>query len=171
MNKETEVKILKCTHMFHKKCIEDWFKRSPLCPYCRCDNSWSQVITSNNKLYTLKYHICKKTNTYINSHFSRFIIFAQIFHTLNFLALLLSLHLNLQLLKGAAWLLQLVQSFFVELETEFFPVTLSLILSQIQVFFKLLRVFIFYPKNIQIETLTPNTFSTVNPQPSLNTIS
>jgi hypothetical protein len=33
--KENEKKIIKCNHIFHKECIDKWFKRSHQCPLCR----------------------------------------------------------------------------------------------------------------------------------------
>jgi hypothetical protein len=32
---ENKKKILICNHIFHKKCINDWMKIKPICPYCR----------------------------------------------------------------------------------------------------------------------------------------
>jgi len=33
--KEEDKKIIKCSHVYHEKCIEKWFKRSHKCPLCR----------------------------------------------------------------------------------------------------------------------------------------
>lgn len=30
-----DIRLLKCGHMFHKKCIKSWFKRQRNCPFCR----------------------------------------------------------------------------------------------------------------------------------------
>lgn len=32
-----EIAILKCDHLFHKNCLEEWSIRNPICPLCRCD--------------------------------------------------------------------------------------------------------------------------------------
>ena len=29
------MKMLRCKHSFHKKCIQEWMKKEPLCPLCR----------------------------------------------------------------------------------------------------------------------------------------
>lgn len=31
------VRILKCKHMYHKKCIDKWLSFSDSCPMCRCN--------------------------------------------------------------------------------------------------------------------------------------
>ena len=30
-----EIRILSCKHIYHKECIEKWFKEKKICPYCR----------------------------------------------------------------------------------------------------------------------------------------
>ena len=35
MSNEQDTVKLACNHVFHSKCIEDWFKKSTCCPYCR----------------------------------------------------------------------------------------------------------------------------------------
>ncbi len=35
LNNGEEIMYLPCTHVFHKKCIKEWFKKSSTCPYCR----------------------------------------------------------------------------------------------------------------------------------------
>lgn len=36
---EKDCMRIKCNHMFHSRCITDWFNRSPTCPICRYDLS------------------------------------------------------------------------------------------------------------------------------------
>lgn len=33
--KEEDKKIIKCSHVYHKECINKWFERSHQCPLCR----------------------------------------------------------------------------------------------------------------------------------------
>ena len=35
MYNNTDVITLECNHMFHKKCINDWFREKHDCPQCR----------------------------------------------------------------------------------------------------------------------------------------
>ena len=35
LNNGEEIMYLPCAHVFHKKCIKEWFKRSNTCPCCR----------------------------------------------------------------------------------------------------------------------------------------
>jgi len=35
--KNDELRLLLCTHTFHKECIDNWFKTSSTCPICRTD--------------------------------------------------------------------------------------------------------------------------------------
>ena len=30
-----EGKMLSCGHIYHKECIDEWFKEKKICPYCR----------------------------------------------------------------------------------------------------------------------------------------
>jgi hypothetical protein len=30
-----EGKMLSCGHIYHKECIDEWFKEKRICPYCR----------------------------------------------------------------------------------------------------------------------------------------
>tara|TARA_X000000950_G_scaffold248337_1_gene307308 strand:+ start:197 stop:436 length:240 start_codon:yes stop_codon:yes gene_type:complete len=32
---DVDKSVLKCNHMFHKECIDKWFKKSHRCPLCR----------------------------------------------------------------------------------------------------------------------------------------
>ena len=32
-------KSLSCGHVYHKKCLQEWFKKKQVCPYCRKDFS------------------------------------------------------------------------------------------------------------------------------------
>lgn len=34
-NSPMNMKMLRCKHSFHKKCIQEWMKKEPLCPLCR----------------------------------------------------------------------------------------------------------------------------------------
>ena len=34
MDNDEFIKILKCNHVFHNKCIEQWFIKSTICPIC-----------------------------------------------------------------------------------------------------------------------------------------
>ena len=34
---DSDIKIISCNHKFHEKCIDEWFKKSNKCPYCRCN--------------------------------------------------------------------------------------------------------------------------------------
>lgn len=50
-----------CGHMFHYECINKWFKKSKLCPYCRTkidNNECGFKIFNNNIMYLLRN--CKK---------------------------------------------------------------------------------------------------------------
>jgi hypothetical protein len=33
--KEEDKKIIKCSHVYHKECIDKWFERAHQCPLCR----------------------------------------------------------------------------------------------------------------------------------------
>jgi len=48
----TETEKLKCNHIFHKKCIKEWFERDNRCPLCRHENVMQKfsVHISNNPL-------------------------------------------------------------------------------------------------------------------------
>lgn len=35
INTNCDLKKLKCNHIFHKKCIDKWFKKHKKCPICR----------------------------------------------------------------------------------------------------------------------------------------
>ena len=37
-NKDEEVIKLDCRHVFHEKCLLDWFKHNRTCPMCRVEN-------------------------------------------------------------------------------------------------------------------------------------
>jgi len=34
IEKGQTIKLLKCNHIYHKSCIESWFKKKKACPYC-----------------------------------------------------------------------------------------------------------------------------------------
>lgn len=36
-DKENIRKVIMCNHLFHKKCIKVWYKKSPMCPICKQD--------------------------------------------------------------------------------------------------------------------------------------
>lgn len=33
------IQKLSCKHEFHQKCIKKWFKKSGICPLCRCEDT------------------------------------------------------------------------------------------------------------------------------------
>ncbi|KAI3862915.1 hypothetical protein MKW98_011954 [Papaver atlanticum] len=37
MNVDDHAAVLKCSHVFHEKCVEEWAERKPSCPLCRHD--------------------------------------------------------------------------------------------------------------------------------------
>jgi len=49
----TNISVLKCSHTYHKKCLNPWIKNNPLCPYCLTliNNNFQCYIINN----TLKY--------------------------------------------------------------------------------------------------------------------
>lgn len=80
----TPIRTLKCGHVFHKGCIEQWFKKYITCPYCRnceldidCFWLWLQPYNLSffnrffkYKLIINKNSIClqRKKNIYIFSY-------------------------------------------------------------------------------------------------------
>ena len=45
------ISVLKCTHIYHKKCLNPWIKHNPLCPYClTIINNNFQCYIINNRL-------------------------------------------------------------------------------------------------------------------------
>ena len=35
IKKKKTVTVLECSHVYHQKCIKEWFKQSTKCPLCR----------------------------------------------------------------------------------------------------------------------------------------
>jgi hypothetical protein len=50
----TNISVLKCSHTYHKKCLNPWIKNNPLCPYCLTliDNYFKCYIINNRLKYT-----------------------------------------------------------------------------------------------------------------------
>lgn len=49
--KTSDCSILKCRHIFHKKCIENWFDYSSKCPLCRENNNNCQECNGTYIVY------------------------------------------------------------------------------------------------------------------------
>lgn len=47
---EVDLSVIKCNHMFHKECIDKWFKKSHRCPLCR-DSLFNLNLSEREKNY------------------------------------------------------------------------------------------------------------------------
>ena len=48
-NNETKVKIDNCRHIFHRTCLQEWFKTNSTCPLCRKYTPTLNTIKLNNR--------------------------------------------------------------------------------------------------------------------------
>ena len=58
-NKEEQVSVLECGHMFHSNCIEKWLKNKKECPLCRqkINPKYNEMMLKWYGVFKMKYII------------------------------------------------------------------------------------------------------------------
>lgn len=55
-NKMAEIKVLRCRHAFHTKCVDTWLERNGNCPLCRQKTEPPRKKQKNGREYAVAFH-------------------------------------------------------------------------------------------------------------------
>ena len=63
IDKEDKTTTLNCSHIYHTICIDEWFKRVPICPLCkRLIETKFRIYTQKIKCFRNYFMLCINTN-------------------------------------------------------------------------------------------------------------